>query len=48
MKVGVDAIEIFRMRRALERYPSFRERCFTAAERFDADDRRWATRPANA
>ena len=33
MKVGVDLIEIERIRRALERYPSFRERVFTEAER---------------
>ncbi len=31
--VGVDLIEIGRVRRALDRYPSFRERCFTEAER---------------
>ena len=33
MKVGVDLIEIERIRRVLERYPRFRERCFTEAER---------------
>ncbi len=34
MRVGVDLIEIDRVRRALERYgDGFRERCFTAAER---------------
>jgi holo-[acyl-carrier protein] synthase len=33
LNVGVDLIEIARIRRALERYPGFRERCFTAAER---------------
>jgi holo-[acyl-carrier protein] synthase len=33
MNVGVDLIEIARIRRALERYPGFRERCFTQAER---------------
>ncbi len=32
MKVGVDLIEIARIERALERYPRFRERCFTNAE----------------
>ena len=32
MRVGIDLIEIARIRRALER-PSFRERCFTEAER---------------
>jgi holo-[acyl-carrier protein] synthase len=39
MKVGVDLIEIERIRRALERYPSFRERCFTDAERAYCDSR---------
>jgi holo-[acyl-carrier protein] synthase len=37
--VGVDLIEIERVRRALARYPSFRERCFTAAERAYCDSR---------
>jgi holo-[acyl-carrier protein] synthase len=37
--VGIDLIEIARVRRALERYPSFRERCFTAAEREYCDSR---------
>jgi holo-[acyl-carrier protein] synthase len=37
--VGVDLIEIERIRRALERYPSFRERCFTAAERAYCESR---------
>jgi len=32
MNVGIDLIEIDRVRRALER-PGFRERCFTEAER---------------
>jgi len=32
VKVGTDLIEIARIRRALERYPAFRERCFTPAE----------------
>ena len=31
--VGVDLIEIDRIRAALDRYPSFRRRCFTEAER---------------
>jgi holo-[acyl-carrier protein] synthase len=31
--VGVDLIEIARVRRTLERYPNFRERCFTDEER---------------
>ena len=39
MNVGVDLIEIERVRRALERYPSFRERCFTAAERSYCESR---------
>lgn len=38
MKVGVDIIEIDRVRRALER-PGFRERCFTHAEREYCDSR---------
>jgi holo-[acyl-carrier protein] synthase len=37
--VGIDLIEIARVRRALERYPSFRERCFTEAERAYCDSR---------
>jgi holo-[acyl-carrier protein] synthase len=37
--VGVDLIEIERVRRALARYPSFRERCFTEAERAYCDSR---------
>jgi holo-[acyl-carrier protein] synthase len=36
--VGVDLIEIARIRRALER-PGFRERCFTAEERAYCDSR---------
>ena len=39
MKVGVDLIEIERIRGALERYPRFRERCFTEAERAYCDSR---------
>ena len=38
MNVGVDVIEIERIRRALER-PGFRERCFTEAERAYCDSR---------
>ena len=38
MKVGLDLIEIERVRRALER-PRFRERCFTAAEQAYCDSR---------
>src|SRR5206468_78804 len=37
--VGVDLIEIERVRRALARYPRFRERCFTEAERAYCDSR---------
>jgi holo-[acyl-carrier protein] synthase len=37
--VGLDLIEIARIRRALERHPSFRERCFTEAERAYCDSR---------
>jgi holo-[acyl-carrier protein] synthase len=39
MRVGVDLIEIDRIRRALEGYPRFRERCFTEAEREYCDAR---------
>jgi holo-[acyl-carrier protein] synthase len=39
MKVGVDLIEIERIRRALERYPGFRARCFTEAEQAYCDSR---------
>ena len=39
MRVGLDLIEIARIRRALERYPGFRERCFTPAEREYCDSR---------
>jgi holo-[acyl-carrier protein] synthase len=39
MTVGLDLIEIERIRRALERYPRFRERCFTEAERAYCDSR---------
>lgn len=37
MRVGVDLIEIERIRQALARYEGFRERCFTAAERAYCD-----------
>jgi holo-[acyl-carrier protein] synthase len=37
--VGTDLIEIARVKRALERYPGFRERCFTEAERAYCDSR---------
>jgi holo-[acyl-carrier protein] synthase len=39
VKVGLDLIEIERISAALERYPSFRERCFTDAEREYCDSR---------
>jgi holo-[acyl-carrier protein] synthase len=39
LTVGTDLIEIARVRRALERYPGFRERCFTEAEREYCDSR---------
>jgi holo-[acyl-carrier protein] synthase len=45
VKVGVDLIEIARIERALERYPRFRERCFTKAERAYCDSR---PRPAES
>ena len=39
MRVGVDLIEIPRIARALKRYPGFRERCFTEAERAYCDSK---------
>jgi holo-[acyl-carrier protein] synthase len=39
VRVGVDVIEIERIRRALER-PGFRERCFTDAEREYCDSKK--------
>jgi holo-[acyl-carrier protein] synthase len=39
VKVGLDLIEIGRIRRTLERYPSFRDRVFTDAEREYCDSR---------
>src|SRR5919199_6968830 len=39
MRIGVDLIEIERVRKALERYPGFRARCFTDAEREYCDSR---------
>ena len=38
-RVGVDLIEIERIRRALERYAGFRDRCFTPAEQAYCDSR---------
>jgi holo-[acyl-carrier protein] synthase len=37
--VGTDLIEIDRVRRALERYERFRDRCFTAEEQAYCDSR---------
>ena len=40
LRIGVDLIEIERVRRALERHPSgFRDRCFTEAERAYCDSK---------
>ena len=39
MRIGVDLIEIHRIERALARYPAFRARCFTDAERAYCDSR---------
>src|SRR5919108_398119 len=39
MRVGVDVIEIERVRQALERYAGFAARCFTEAERAYCDGR---------
>ena len=38
-RVGTDLIEIARIRRSLERYAGFRERCFTAAEQAYCESR---------
>jgi len=38
--VGIDLIEIGRIRRALERYSGFRDRCFTPAEQAYCDSRK--------
>jgi holo-[acyl-carrier protein] synthase len=37
--VGLDLIEIARIRRTLERYPGFRDRCFTESERAYCESR---------
>jgi holo-[acyl-carrier protein] synthase len=37
--VGLDVVEIERVARALDRYPAFRERCFTDVEREYCDSR---------
>jgi holo-[acyl-carrier protein] synthase len=39
VRIGVDLIEIARVERALDRYPSFRSRVFTEAERAYCDSR---------
>jgi holo-[acyl-carrier protein] synthase len=39
MRLGVDLIEIERIRNALERHAGFRERCFTEAERAYCDSK---------
>ena len=39
VRVGTDLIEIDRVRRSLERYERFRDRCFTAAEQAYCDSR---------
>ncbi len=39
VRIGIDLIEIGRVARALERYPGFKERCFTEAERAYCDSR---------
>jgi holo-[acyl-carrier protein] synthase len=39
VRVGVDLIEIERVRRTLQRYSDFRARCFTEAERAYCDSR---------
>jgi holo-[acyl-carrier protein] synthase len=38
-RVGVDLIEIGRIRRSLERYGGFKDRCFTPAEQAYCDSR---------
>jgi len=40
VKVGIDLIEIERIRRALDRYPGFKESCSTEAERAYCDSRK--------
>ena len=39
-RVGVDLIEIERVRRSLQRYESFKDRCFTKAEQEYCDSRK--------
>ena len=40
VSVGIDLIEIERIRRALDRYPRFKDRCFTPAEQAYCDSRK--------
>ena len=40
IRVGTDLIEIARVRRSLERYEGFRDRCFTPAEQAYCDSRK--------
>ena len=39
-RVGVDLIEIERVRRSLDRYAGFRDRCFTEIEQAYCDSRK--------
>ena len=39
IRVGTDLIEIERIRRSLDRYAGFRDRCFTPAEQEYCDSR---------
>jgi holo-[acyl-carrier protein] synthase len=39
VRVGTDLIEIARIRRSLDRYTGFRDRCFTAAEQAYCESR---------
>nr|MBA3413177.1 4'-phosphopantetheinyl transferase superfamily protein [Actinomycetota bacterium] len=39
-RVGTDLIEIGRVRRSLERYSGFKDRCFTPAEQAYCDSRK--------
>ena len=39
MRIGIDLIEIDRVRKTISRYPSFTRRCFTEAERAYCDSR---------
>ena len=39
-RVGVDLIEIQRVRRSLDRYAGFKDRCFTPAEQAYCDSRK--------